>query len=744
VAAPVVQQQPPGLMARMRAAVGIRKLEDVVDVDRGAKPLGKGTFGTVFRGQLKNGHKVAVKVIEKGTLRKLRLSSSIVSTECEMMRECTGRDNFVQLYDIVETDSRYCLLLELCDGGNVQDGAVAAEGLLGEKQVRFLMKQMLESINFLHSKNICHRDIKPHNYLLVGDIRSAAVKVKLGDFGTTLRLERGKLLKEQVGTPAFMAPELHLLPNKSSGYDSKVDVWAVGVCMIFLLANEYPFIDGSGKLLRHRIIQGDVPLWEANAFQSLFQGAQEALGLVKKRPSKLARELTRLLLNPNRQKRVSAWNALQHDWFTQPIVESNGLEDVTDQLPILDMKEFENAFSLMERDFGVALDALSKVEMGTVEEVRVFEPGDDRMQNCVVCYGKAGDFGHVCPQCFYAVCIGCLQKMPKPVCPHCRCEATEMAVAHAAAHMYITGSRETSKIIESVGSLASMHIESVGSLASMPVNVDFGIDISDPAPVVCQDHHRRQACFRCQKPASSTNYVCPSCCMTMCFECTKDVLVARPRCPACGEVERVAATVPQYIAATEAWVSATELGNAVVRNISDMTRRWSSFSNGSEQSGPSTPAAGHTSRPSRSRCYSDEPRPQPPHSSVGGHFQERQERHSRTNACSMCQVQAAMFDHVCPCCNAAVCNRCICTRLPEEDLHCPVCKDRASNAPGMRLIANSLKGSNGWSSFWKGIFGDGSAQPGAQPALSLLHPTRACQQVPTEDQHQVTLRPMSY
>merc|ERR1740138_1464236 len=158
------------------------------------------------------------------------------------------------------------------------------EGTLGENQVRFLMKQMLESICFLHSKMICHRDIKPHNYLVVGNIASSSVKVKLGDFGTALRLERGKLLKDQVGTPAFMAPEIHLLPNKSGGYDHKVDVWAVGVCMIFLLANEYPFIDGQGRLLRNNIIQGDVPLWEANAFQNLFQGAQEVLGLVRTRP----------------------------------------------------------------------------------------------------------------------------------------------------------------------------------------------------------------------------------------------------------------------------------------------------------------------------------------------------------------------------------------------------------------------------------------------------------------------------
>ena len=59
-------------------------------------------------------------------------------------------------------------------------------------------------------------------------------KVKLADFGIAARFQPGKLMKEQVGTPAFMAPEIHMLPKKSPGYDEKVDLWAVGVVMVRL------------------------------------------------------------------------------------------------------------------------------------------------------------------------------------------------------------------------------------------------------------------------------------------------------------------------------------------------------------------------------------------------------------------------------------------------------------------------------------------------------------------------------
>lgn len=675
-------------MERIRATVGGRRLEDVVDLDPNAKVLGKGTFGTVWKGRLKKSQmKVAVKIIEKARLQSMKVSTKIVGTECEMMRECTGMVNFVQLYDIIETESRFCLILELCDGGNVQDGAMMTEGTLGESQVRLLMKQMTESVQFLHSKTICHRDIKPHNYMLVGDIRSQAVKVKLGDFGTALKLDRKKLLKDQVGTPAFMAPEIHLLPNKSSGYDHKVDVWAVGVCMIFLLANEYPFIDGQGRLLRNNIIQGDVPLWEANAFQNLFQGAQEVMGMRKKRPSKTARDLTRQLLNPRRQDRLTAHAALKHDWFTRPLPDTTyaGLEDVTDNLPMLDMRDFEDAFSHMERGVGWAVGALAEVQIGGGHEVPNIDPGDDRLQSCVVCYGEAGQFGYVCPQCYHTVCVTCLQKLPQAICPHCRHDATDMAIAHSLGQLTRHGSEHSSKLYESAAFMA--HATSL-----VPVHIDL---CTAPPPMTVEDAARRRMCICCSKPAASTNYICPACSVTLCFECSKRVLVAKPQCPGCGEIERVAATVPQYIAANEAWASAAQLGDAISRSISDVTRGLSGtslFGGEFSQRGPSTLLPQGAVSERGASCGHAVHSPQ-----HAGAF------HEQAHFCCLCRGEISVFDHVCPCCRASVCSNCICNRLPREDLRCPSCHDAPNNMHGMTLIASAHQARHSWSNFWGSV-----------------------------------------
>lgn len=480
------------------AAEGSKKLEDLYEFEKGAKPLGKGGFGMVFMARVKRDRckMVAVKMMDKAKLRQMKAPPEMVSNEVGMMRECNGKDHFVQLYDYIETTSKHCLILEYCGHGTLQDAVMLTEGFLGEAQVRFLMQQILDGIAFLHSRSICHRDIKPHNYMMspspdipsefprasraasadaallassVGapvlaaplpvpravstdnwplrapspqqqapsvDINAQPVvpselqpppllMVKLGDFGTATKLPAGKLMRNKVGTPAFMAPELHLLPGRSPGYDTKVDVWAAGVVMVFLLANEYPFIDGSGRLLRHKLIMGDVPLWETGTFQNFLIGFQEAVGIRRKRPSKIARDLALHLLAPGRHDRVTASVALRHFWFRMPLL-SEGVETDVRGAKLLDWKDFEEGLSVVGRDLQWAMDMMAG-SLGTTV--------DDPLKTCVVCYNAAGGVGYVCPQCHHAVCAQCLQQLPKATCPYCRREASDMPLSKTVARL---------------------------------------------------------------------------------------------------------------------------------------------------------------------------------------------------------------------------------------------------------------------------------------------------------------------
>jgi len=241
----------------------------------------------------------------------------------------------------------YYLILEFCNGGTLETAAKEGKDFVGEKQVALLMGQMLQAIDYLHERDICHRDVKPENAMLVWDkgplkedqatgaciasfrqTRNSArlTQVKLGDFGMAVRLRQGKLLSDKVGSPAFMAPEMHLLPNKSSGYDHKVDIWALGVVMVFLLSQEYPFVDASGRLIRQHLLSGELRLWESDVLQNLMRRAQEVVGMRTKRPSKAALDLARRLLMPRSAHRLTAKEALDHSWFKLKDPEADGTE----------------------------------------------------------------------------------------------------------------------------------------------------------------------------------------------------------------------------------------------------------------------------------------------------------------------------------------------------------------------------------------------------------------------------------
>eukprot|EP00439_Symbiodinium_sp_Y106_P083167 s109_g23.t1 len=280
---PPESSSPSVLQQAVDAVVG-RRLEDVVEVSSSSKPLGCGAFGTVWRGRyLDGGCAVAVKSLDKSKMKQMKVPDTLVTAEVEFMRECKGQPWFVQLYDFLDTSHKFYLLLELCDGGNLEDAARSLNDGLSEARCAAFMQQLLSGIAFLHSRKICHRDIKPQNAMLLGDARDSSSRLRLGDFGIAVRLGE-KLLTEKLGTPAFMAPEMHMLP-KSNGYDCKVDLWAAGTFMVFLLSLEYPFVDPSGRLLKNDLLRGDLPIWEGNAFQSLFRNVQEAAGLRRKRQS---------------------------------------------------------------------------------------------------------------------------------------------------------------------------------------------------------------------------------------------------------------------------------------------------------------------------------------------------------------------------------------------------------------------------------------------------------------------------
>lgn len=110
---------------------------------------------------------------------------------------------------------------------------------LSEKDTAIIVKQIVSTLKYLHSKKIVHRDLKLENVLL--DQKSKFDQIKIVDFGTSTFVKVAKM-EDKVGSPYYIAPEVL---NKS--YTSKCDLWSLGVITYLLLAGEPPFNGANHK-----------------------------------------------------------------------------------------------------------------------------------------------------------------------------------------------------------------------------------------------------------------------------------------------------------------------------------------------------------------------------------------------------------------------------------------------------------------------------------------------------------------
>lgn len=260
--------------------------------------LGEGAFGTVWRAVDKETNAVvAVKQLDKAALPQRGVRRADVEREVSVV-QTVSHANVTRIYGKWEDSESIFIAMEYCDGGDFGDKIQERGTSLTEPEAAAWTFQMLSAIAALHAQTICHRDIKPDNFMVHGDA------VKLSDFGLAVMVPRDRLLSDKCGTPAFMAPEQVLLPT-SKGYNHACDIWAAGVTMYMLMfGGRHPWISRNGKSLdQDSLLAGRLDFSEG------------FFGLGQSRFSKAAFTLCSSLVCTDAGRRLSAEASLQDVWF---------------------------------------------------------------------------------------------------------------------------------------------------------------------------------------------------------------------------------------------------------------------------------------------------------------------------------------------------------------------------------------------------------------------------------------------
>ncbi|XP_022901335.1 serine/threonine-protein kinase ULK3 [Onthophagus taurus] len=198
--------------------------------------VGGGSFSTVYRAfpkgeqKAKDGNdEVAVKCIHRDK----RAGIEIAVAEIKLMKSL-NHPNIVRFYDF-GGDSKYIyIIMEYCNEGDLSK-LIKQRYKLVETLVQMLMQHLALAMKYLRQHNLCHMDLKPQNLLLT---RNPGLALKVADFGLSRILCESNLEKSRfAGSVRYMAPE-KLLNMK---YDSKIDLWSVGVIMFECLVGRTPF-----------------------------------------------------------------------------------------------------------------------------------------------------------------------------------------------------------------------------------------------------------------------------------------------------------------------------------------------------------------------------------------------------------------------------------------------------------------------------------------------------------------------
>ncbi|KAK2854557.1 hypothetical protein Q7C36_006426 [Tachysurus vachellii] len=265
------------------------------------KELGRGKFAVVKKCVERNtGREYAAKFMRKR--RKGQDCRAEIIHEIAVLEQASSCHRVINLHEVYEMPSEMVLVLEFAAGGEIFNRCVAErDEAFKEEDVKRLMRQILEGVGFLHKNNVVHLDLKPQNILLTSD--DPLGDIKIVDFGLSRMMSSNQEIREIMGTPEYVAPEvLNYEPISTA-----TDMWSIGVLAYVMLTGMSPFLGADKQETFLNISQINVSY------------AEEEL----ERLDKAATHFIKSLLIKEPEDRATAEECLKHQWLLTQETESS-------------------------------------------------------------------------------------------------------------------------------------------------------------------------------------------------------------------------------------------------------------------------------------------------------------------------------------------------------------------------------------------------------------------------------------
>eukprot|EP01059_Diplonema_ambulator_P012547 TRINITY_DN2290_c0_g1_i2.p1 TRINITY_DN2290_c0_g1~~TRINITY_DN2290_c0_g1_i2.p1 ORF type:complete len:358 (+),score=115.81 TRINITY_DN2290_c0_g1_i2:608-1681(+) len=296
--------------------------------------IGEGAFATVHLCTSNTtDEEFAVKLVDKSRAGIGELKD--IWHEVNIMKDLNHK-GIVYLHGNYEGDENIIIIMNRVNGGTLFHRIIALKHYT-EEHAALAIKNLLEALAYLHSEGIAHRDLKPENLLLKNkmedteDSLKALTEVVIADFGLASRPP----LTSTCGSPCYLAPEVITATfgsqfKKATGpYDTRCDVWSLGVVLYVMLSGKLPFAGTTRTALFNQILNAEVRFPSSTVWDTVSTDAKHFISS---------------LLTKDPQNRPTSAEALKHRWITgegllQPLQRVTALAQSVKELKAFTMRK---------------------------------------------------------------------------------------------------------------------------------------------------------------------------------------------------------------------------------------------------------------------------------------------------------------------------------------------------------------------------------------------------------------------